>query len=120
MDDFYAAHLVGRAVNATLFAELRAAGLDLDSWFKARCIFCLFGPMAEAKAVGKPFEDVWDDEAAASDYLDIRRAGHWCGMDNEEIGIMIGGGVAIAEKIIVKPKVWGAVLALAEGSSPGP
>src|SRR5262249_16727718 len=40
-------------------AEMREAGMDVDGWFTTKVIELILGPMAEAKLLGKSFDDVF-------------------------------------------------------------
>src|SRR5262245_39758342 len=51
--------VVGREQIALLYAEMRAAGIDLDTNFRAKIVESVFGPMAEARYKGQSFYDVW-------------------------------------------------------------
>jgi hypothetical protein len=85
MEDYCRVQGVGRSVDPTLFADLRAAGLDLTDWFKARCISSIFGSVAEARATGRTFGAVMASDAADDDLNDIMRDGNWCCLTADEI-----------------------------------
>jgi hypothetical protein len=111
----------GRSLEITRehFAEMRAAGIDVDDWFRAKSVECIFGPMAEAKSLGKPFNEVFNDDGAEGDIVDIFRNGTLCGMTPDQIAHSIGENVALAERDMAHPEVWAAILALADALKPG-
>lgn len=104
---------------APLFAEMRASGIDLDGWFRAKSIVAIFGPMAEAKLTEKPFNELWNSLPAKDDTLGLIRAGTLCGMTLEQIVTATTENVYIAEQQIARPEVWHAINALADNIKPG-
>lgn len=106
-------------ITCEIFAEMRAAGIDIDGWFRAKSIECIFGPMAEAKCLAKPFKDAFDDCSAERDLVDIFRNGTLCGMTPDQIGAAINENIALAEHHMAHPNVWAAILALADALKPG-
>jgi hypothetical protein len=106
-------------ITCEIFAEMRAAGIDIDGWFRAKSIECIFGPMAEAKCLAKPFKDVFDDCSAERDIVDIFRNGTLCGMTPDQIAAAINENIALAEHNMAHPNVWAAILALADALKPG-
>ena len=100
-----------------MFAEMRASGIDIDGWFRVRSIVAMFGPMAEAKLIEKPFNDVWN--ASRDDALGLMRAGVLCGMTPEQIAASSNDNVSIAEQNMARPDVWRAITALADNMRPG-
>ena len=102
-----------------MFAEMRASGIDLDGWFRVRSIVAMFGPMAEAKLIEKPFNEIWNTDACRDDALSLMRAGVLCGMTPEQIAASANESVSIAEQNMARPEVWRAITALADNLKPG-
>ena len=48
---------------AQLFEEMRASGIDLDQWFRARVVVSMSGPIAVARFAGTPLDDVYLEAA---------------------------------------------------------
>jgi hypothetical protein len=105
-----------------LFVEMRAAGIDLDGWLLAKSIEAMFGPMAEAKEVGKPFEEALDQHSEA-DIASIHHMGALCGMTSDHMGDFINKSSRIAAQYVGTPRVWEAIQAVANrrklGHTPG-
>jgi hypothetical protein len=95
-----------------LFGEMRAAGIDIDTWLRAKCVEIVFGPMAEAKLKGRSF--VLGDDGSIGDTEDLIYAGFLCGVAKERLAEAIGPNIEIAEGYIARPEVWRAILALAD------
>lgn len=102
-----------------LFAEMRGAGIDLDGWFRARSIVAIFGPMAEAKLIQRPFHEVWNDSPSKEDARGVIRAGELCGMSPKQVATASGENATIAEQQIARPEVWDAIITLADHLKPG-
>ena len=102
-----------------LFAAMRAARIAIDEWFQAQCFTAIFGPMAEARAISRPFSEVWANETSTSDVQDALRDGLLCGMTPKQISDAIHNNASIAEHNVARPEVWRAILALAETLKPG-
>ena len=102
-----------------MFAEMRASGIDLDGWFRVRSIVAMFGPMAEAKLIEKPFNELWNSNACRDDALSLMRAGVLCGMTPEQIAASANENVSIAEQNMARPEVWRAITTLADNMKPG-
>jgi hypothetical protein len=107
------------ALGRAHFAEMQAAGIDIDGWFRAKSVECIFGPMAEAKLLAKPLDGVLNDQGAEGDVADIFRNGTLCGMTPERIAAAIGETIALAEREMAHSEVWAAILALADALQPG-
>ncbi len=118
MEGYRAAHHQPPVCKA-LFAAMRAARIAVDEWFQAQCFTAIFGPMAEAKAIGRPFSVVWANESSTSDVRDALRDGLLCGMTPKQISDAMQDNAAIAEHNLARPEVWRAVLALADTLKPG-
>jgi hypothetical protein len=103
----------GAAMRA-LFSEMRAAGLDLDVWFRARCIQTVFGPMAEAKLTGRSFDEVLRVDGSKGDLGDLIYAGFIRGIAEEHFAEAASQQIEIAKRYIARPEVWRAILTLAD------
>jgi hypothetical protein len=101
------------------FAEMQAAGIDIAEWFKAKSVECLFGPMAERKFLGKPLQDLFQDDSAEADIREILLNGALCGMTHEQIVESLNRNFAVCERIMSHPKMWAAIVALADALKPG-
>jgi hypothetical protein len=97
-----------------LFAEMRTSGIDVDGWFQAKSIVAVFGPMAEAKLVERPFNEVWNNNPSKDDQRGLIRAGTLCGMTREQIATAAGQNVTIAEQHMSRSEVWDAIITLAD------
>jgi hypothetical protein len=94
----------------------RAAGADIDRWFRAQAFLKVSGPIAEAIASTRPFIEVWnghgwhgnDDRKSLAFYGKIADVGR--GKRASTINRM----AAVSASLMDKPEVWAAVLALAE------
>jgi hypothetical protein len=86
-------------------------------------IVFMLDPMAEAKLVGKPFEEVWISYSSESDLSDAVRYGLMCGMTPEQISEAAAENAHVAEQVMERPSTWVAILALAgmlkHGRMPG-
>jgi hypothetical protein len=106
-----------------LIAEMRAAGIDVDWWYRAKSVEAIFGPMAEAKLLGLPYETVWNSHAAENDLRDVVEYGVISGLSPERIDEFLNQNISLAERYMARPEVWRAVLALANslryGRTPG-
>ena len=126
MTDKLAAHGVVPVREADLIpviSEMRATSIDVDWWYRAMSIVLMLGPMAEAKLVGRPFEEVWNSYGSESDLSDAVRYGLMCGMTPEQIAAAVSENAQIAEQVMERPSTWAAILALAGrlkyGRTPG-
>jgi len=128
MDDFWRARVPDRFADgaillqcelASKIPEMRAAGIDVDKWFTAKSIEAICGPIAEAKFLGKPVADVFDDYSSEADLDDVRRLGDLCGKTLREAAEALAKNVGIAYKLIERPEVWRAVQAVAQSFTYG-
>jgi hypothetical protein len=126
MADRLAAHdtePVRQAELIPVIAEMRVAGIDVDRWYRAMSIVFMLGPMAEAKLIGKSFEEVWNSYGSESDLSDAVRYGLMCGMTPEQIEAAAAENAHIAEQAMAMPSTWAAILAVAGklkfGRTPG-
>jgi hypothetical protein len=100
---------------AALAPEMRAAGIDLPWWFQAKSIELIFGPMAEARLLSKPFDDVWNADTSEGDIFGLVSAGSLCGMSIDEIAEATSGNIQIVEGLLAtRPELWRAITALAD------
>jgi hypothetical protein len=104
---------------ALLFAEMRAIGINVDGWFQAKSIVAIFGPMAEAKLLERPFNEVWNNNPSKDDQRGLIRAGTLCGMTREQIATAASQNVTIAEQDMARAEVWDAIITLADNLKPG-
>jgi len=102
-----------------IFAKMRSAGIDVDSWCTAKSIEAIFGPMAEARVTEKPFDEVWDDYSSEADRRDMVRFCRLSGMTDEQFERAYAQNICIAEQHMDRPEVWRAILALANKLKPG-
>jgi hypothetical protein len=121
-----AAHVAAPVRDADLIpvvAEMRVASIDVDWWYRAMSIVFMLGPMAEARLVGKPFEEIWNSYSSESDLSDAVRYGLMCSMTPEQIEVAVAENAHIAQQIMERPSTWAAILALAGrlkyGRTPG-
>jgi hypothetical protein len=96
------------------FVELgRTAGADIGKWFRARVFDAVSGSMAEAIFSKRAFYDVWHGYEAESDEFSVVRDAEWAGIGVDEIKSTIRRMAVLSFCLMEKPKVWEAVLALA-------
>jgi hypothetical protein len=114
-EKFKAESLIPPADLQALASEMRAAGIDVTSWFRAKSIELILGPMAEAKHLSKPFEDVWNAETSKDDRRNVVRAGYICGMNVDLIVQETDRSIGIVENLMTTlPELWHAISALAD------
>jgi hypothetical protein len=104
---------------AHILTKARTAGLDVDDWFQAKAFINVLGPMAEAKLLEKPFEIVWADYSSEDDIRRTAKEGALAGLTPEQIDHAAHGIIETAKREIARPKVWRAILALADNLTPG-
>jgi hypothetical protein len=97
-----------------LMREMPTAGIDVDWWFRAKSLELIFGPMAEAKFLGKPFDEVWNSYNSEEDRTAVRKYGWACGMNTDQIKKAFGEMFLIAEHYTAQPEVWQAIQAVAD------
>jgi hypothetical protein len=122
MEDFFKARLPDKFTGESRIGwrEIRqlmpkmSAGIDVACWFKAKSLQLIFGAMAEAKFLGKPFDEVWNSYNSEEDRTAVREYGWACGMDTDQINQVLGEMLLIAEQDIAQPKVWQAIQAVAD------
>jgi hypothetical protein len=110
---------IPRADFVLIIAEMRASGIDVDLWYRAKSIAIMFGPMAEARLLGKPFDEVWNEYSSEGDVTDVVQYGLMCGMTTEQISAACDENAQFAERAMEPPVVWTAILALADRLVPG-
>jgi hypothetical protein len=98
----------------SLIPDMRATGIDIDWWYRAKCIEAVFGPMAEAKFLEKPYDDVLNSYSSEDDMGMLAHYGLLCAMNTDEINEAVSQMVYVAEQYIAMPKVWRAILVLAD------
>ncbi len=104
---------------ARILADARAAGLDVDEWFRAKALSHVLGPMAEAKLLGKPFEAVWNEYGSEDDMVALAKEGTLAGLTAEQIETAEKEIIDVAALEIARPEVWRAILTLADSLQPG-
>lgn len=119
MPDTFAALLQGVPLGVSVLVKMRSAGIDVDLWCKAKCIEAVFGPMAEAKLMGKSFDEVWNEESSEADRRNMLRFCRLCGMAPKQIESAYAETIGTAEEYMGRPEVWRAILALADKLKPG-
>jgi hypothetical protein len=118
-DRFAADATVNQCKLASMIPEMRAAGIDVDKWFTAKSIEAICGPMAEAKFLGKPVADVFDDYSSEADLDDVRRLDELCGKTLREAAEALAENVGIAYELIERPGMWRAVQAASQSFTYG-
>jgi len=94
----------------------RAAGADIERWFRARVFQQVSGPISEAIASKRPFIDIWnghgwdadDDRRSLAFHVEIANVGR------RKRASTINRMAVVSASLMDKPQVWAAVLALAE------
>jgi hypothetical protein len=89
-----------------LLTDMRAAGIDVDAWFRAKTIEVVLGPMAEAKLTGKSFEDVFGGDGSRGDSEDLIYYGFISGIAEERLAEVACEHIEIAKSHIARPEVW--------------
>ena len=119
MPDTLAALCQGAPLDVSAFARMRSAGIDVDLWCRAKCIETVFGPMAEAKLLGRSFDEVWNEESSEADRRDMLRNCKLCGMIPKQVDSAYAETIGTAKEYMGRPEVWRAILALADKLKPG-
>ena len=101
-----------------VIAAARAAGADVDGWVRWKMMQAVAGPVAEAKALGKEFDDMLGEAACAPDFGDALRAGEIAGWAEERISEEILNAADAVAHCFADTATWRALLKLA-ASLPG-
>jgi hypothetical protein len=100
---------------AEAIAKARSEGADIFKWLHARILIEVFGAAAEAKYSGKVFEEVWGSHQTEADMKDAVQSCFLAGVtEAKAIEAIIDEAQAKAVGLIERPKVWQAVVALAD------
>ncbi len=110
---------IGFGEQVATIAEMREVNIDVDCWFRAKSIENLFGPMSEAKLLGRSVAGVLKECGSEGDLADIFRFGAMCGLSGDQICVALGENIAIAGQLLSEAAVWNAILALAAALRPG-
>jgi hypothetical protein len=65
--------------------EPKKSAQVIDAWFTTKVIEFILGPMAEAKLLGKSFDDVFGDYSSEDDFDEIVLLSDLCGKTQREI-----------------------------------
>jgi hypothetical protein len=98
-----------------ILANARAAGLDCETWLAARLLMGLMGGAAEAKLLGKTFNEVWQSYECESDMKEAVKDCMLAGIEETKmITTHLNVAAARAIETVQRPDVWRAILALAD------
>jgi hypothetical protein len=89
----------------------RAAGVNVDSWVKAKMIVSLAGPVAEAKATRKTLGEL--PQGWENDYEDACGTCAAAGMEPDQADILVDEATRLLETEFANPLLWNALLTLA-------
>jgi hypothetical protein len=94
----------------------RAAGADIERWFRARVFQTVSGPMAEAIASKRPFIDVWNGHGwdADDDQKSLAFNAEIANVGRRKLDSTISWMAVVSAYLMDKPEVWRAVLDLAK------
>jgi hypothetical protein len=92
----------------------RAAGANIDRWFRARTLNAISGSIAEAIYSDRSFYQVWLSDHAMSDRLRVAEDVSLADMPAEQVTEVFDRMAALSAHIMLKPSVWTAVLKLAK------
>jgi hypothetical protein len=94
-----------------VIAAARAAGANIDNWVYAQVIQSLAGPAAEAKAMGRPCNEVFAENEGDRDQASLVCLA--AGMSPDEGSTLLRKIAAHLEAEFAKPDIWNALLLLA-------
>jgi hypothetical protein len=94
-------------------AEAVAKGLDISKWLEARSLIAVFGPMAEAVASQKSFDEVWDSYPCEGDVRSFAQDCVIAGLGGAEIDSLFGKTVEKAVAMFHRPEICAAINVLA-------
>jgi hypothetical protein len=94
----------------------RAAGADVERWFRARVFQQVSGPVAEAIASNRSFIDIWNGHGwdADEDRKTLGFDAKIADVGRRKLASTINRMAVVSAYLMDKPEVWAAVLALAE------
>jgi hypothetical protein len=97
----------------------RQNGVDVDRWLRSRMLIAVFGPAAEAKHTGCPFEEVLHSYECEDDLSGAVKDALWAGLEStEQIQELIAEAVVRASALIDSPEVQRAITSLANALPP--
>jgi hypothetical protein len=97
------------------YAEMRAAGIDLETNFRAKNVESIFGPMAEARYKGQSFDEVWRDPTNGDDVKDVHDHARWMGITfPAAIEDCVQVAKRRADNLMARTEVWRAIEVLAK------
>jgi hypothetical protein len=103
------------AAVAGAIATARAQGADVPKWLRARLLYILLGPAAEAKHSGRAIADVFASYENQTDRADAVRSCRLAGItDVDEIRAHVDEAQDRAAGLVERPEIWRAILALAD------
>jgi hypothetical protein len=91
----------------------RAAGADIDKWFQAMTFESVSGSIAQAKVSNRFFDEVWNGNEAKGDVSDMAAIGNIADIAFNQIVSTADRMALCSAHLMDKPKVWAAILALA-------
>src|SRR5262249_29443522 len=94
-----------------VIAAARAAGANIDNWVYAKVIQSGAGPAAEAKAMGRPCNEVLAENEGDRDQASLACLA--AGMSPDEGSTLLRKVAAHLEVEFAKPNIWDALLVLA-------
>jgi hypothetical protein len=92
----------------------RAAGANIDRWFRARTLNAISGSIAEAIYSDRSFYQVWLSDHAMRDRLRVAEDVSLADMPAEQINEVFDRMAALSAHVMQKSPVWTAVLKLAK------
>jgi hypothetical protein len=92
----------------------RAAGANIDRWFRARTFDAVSGSIAEAIYSDRSFHQVWLSDHATRDRLRVADDMSLAGIRDQQVTEVFDQIAALSAHIMQKPPVWTAVLTLAK------
>jgi hypothetical protein len=103
-----------RSFLAEVLRHGRAAGADIERWFRARTFEAVSGPVAEAIYSEQSFHQVWESDHALGDRSGVASDALLADMPPEHVIPVIDHMAALSAHIMEKASVWTAVLTLAK------
>jgi hypothetical protein len=111
---------------STTMKLCRAAGADVEKWFRARVFQLVSGPVAEAIASNRSFDQVWNGDGwnADDDRTALGSVAKDANVGTRKLASTVNRMAVVSAYLMDKPEVWAAVVALANklpefGTMPG-
>jgi hypothetical protein len=100
----------------TIMKLSRAAGADVEKWFRAQVFQHVSGPIAEAIASNRSFADIWNGHGwdADDDRKDVAGDAGIAGVSVRKLASTVNRMAVVSAYLMDNPEVWAGVLALAE------